>query len=152
MKMPGQKRCGGFVLPAAIFLLVVLSALAAFIVNVSTSAQIGTAMDVQGERAWQAANAGMEWARYQLAINPASPTCPSTAASLSFANTVTLKNFYATVQCNSVAATDVEGVSTWVFEVIVTACSPAAATEPRCPGNPTDTAYVERQLQGLVSF
>ena len=28
-------------------------------------------------RAWQAANAGMEWVRYRLAANPAAPACPA---------------------------------------------------------------------------
>ena len=139
-------------MPAAIFLLVIMAALGALMVNVSSSQQAGMALDVKGERAWQAANAGMEWARYQLATNPASPTCPATATSLSFSNTSTLTSFYATVTCSQVASTDVQGIATWVFEVTVTACSPGAASEPRCPGTPTAFGYVERQMQGLISF
>lgn len=149
---------GGFALPSAIFLLTVLAALGAYIVNVSSSQQQGMALDVQGERAWQAANAGMEWARYKLAATPTGPACPSgttwgaSATSLSFAGTTTLSGFYATVECQQVEQTNVLGVSTWVFEVRVTACSPAASAEPRCPGTPTAFGYVERQLQGLISF
>ncbi|SDI19082.1 hypothetical protein [Propionivibrio dicarboxylicus] len=153
---PNSKR--GFALPSAIFLLTVLAALGAYIVNVHSSQQQGMLLDVQGERAWQAANAGMEWARYKLAATPASPACPSGTAwgasttSLGFSGTTTLTGFYATVECRLVEQTNVLGVSTWVFETRVTACSPAAAAEPRCPGAPATFGYVERQLQGLVSF
>ena len=148
----------GFVLPSAIFLLVVLAALGAFILNVSSNQQLGMAMDVRGERAWQAANAGMEWVRYKLASNSASPSCPANTTwggsgySLGFAGTATLADFFATVECRQLENTDVQGIQTWVFEVRVTACSAAAAAEPRCPGTPTTTSYAERQLQGLVSF
>lgn len=151
----------GFLLPSAIFLLVILAALGAFILNISTSQQLGMALDIKGERAWQAANAGMEWVRYKLASNPSSPSCPAGTPwpasvggnqSLSFSSTSTLTDFYATVECQSVASTDVQGVPTQVFEVRVTACSPAAAAEPRCPGTPAATGYAERQLQGLISF
>lgn len=148
----------GFALPSAIFLLIVLAALGAYIVNVSSNQQQGMALDVQGERAWQAANAGMEWGRYKLAVTPASPACPSGTAwggsttSLGFSGTTTLTGFFATVECRLVEQTNVLGVSTWVFETRVTACAPAAAVEPRCPGTPTAFGYVERQLQGVVSF
>lgn len=148
----------GFLLPSAIFLLVILAALGAFILNISTSQQMGMALDVKGERAWQAANAGMEWARYRLASNPSNPSCPASTAwggstySLGFSSTSTLTDFYATVECIQRETTNVQGINTWVFEVRVTACSPAAAAEPRCPGTPTATGYAERQLQGLISF
>ena len=148
----------GFVLPSAIFLLVVLAALGAFALNVSSNQQLGMAMDVRGERAWQAANAGMEWARYKLASSPASPSCPANTGwggsgySIGFAGTATLADFFATVECRELENTNVQGIPTWVFEVRVTACGPAAASEPRCPGTFASTAYAERQLQGLISF
>jgi len=148
----------GFLLPSAIFLLVILAALGAFILNISTSQQVGMALDIKGERAWQAANSGMEWVRYKIASNPSSPSCPAgttwgaSTYSLSFLNTSTLTDFYATVECNPLPQTDVQGIQTWVFEVRVTACSPAASVEPRCPGTPTVLGYAERQLQGLISF
>ena len=158
MSRPVSIRCKGFALPSAIFLLVILAALGAFILNISTSQQTGMALDVNGERAWQAANAGMEWARYKLASNPSSPSCPASTSwgssgySLSFATTSTLTNFYATVECRLLETTDLQSISTSVFEVRVTACSPAAVAEPRCPGTPTTFTYAERQLQGLISF
>ena len=156
--MMKTRSIAGFALPSAIFLLVILSALGAFILNVSSSQQQGMALDIRGERAWQAANAGMEWVRYRLAANPAAPTCPPNTAwgasttNIGFAGSATLTDFLATVECQQISATNVQGVATWVFEVRVTACSPAAGVVLRCPGVPTVAGYAERQLQGLVSF
>jgi MSHA biogenesis protein MshP len=154
MKIISRRR--GFALPTAIFILVVLAALGAYILTVFTGQQKGIALDIRGERAWQAANAGMEWARYKLAGTPAA--CPANTdwgasrVSLGFANTATLREFSATVECRLLESTDVQGVATTVFELRVTACSPAAAAEPRCPGTPGVPTYAERQLQGLLSF
>lgn len=55
----------GFSLFSAIFLLVMLSALGAAIVKVTSSSQIASALDIQGERAYQAARAGIEWGLYR---------------------------------------------------------------------------------------
>jgi MSHA biogenesis protein MshP len=54
----------GFVLPSAIFLLVILAGLAAFLVNISMTQNITSAQDVQSARAYQAARAGLEWGLY----------------------------------------------------------------------------------------
>lgn len=102
------RSISGFALPSAIFLLVILSALGAFILNVSSSQQLGMALDIRGERAWQAANAGMEWVRYRLAANPSAPVCPANT-SIGFAANGTLADFRATVECRQVSATDVQG-------------------------------------------
>ena len=63
----------GFVLPSAIFLLVILAALAAFLVNISTTQSMTSAQDVQGARAYQAARAGIEWGLYQV-LDPTNAT------------------------------------------------------------------------------
>jgi MSHA biogenesis protein MshP len=76
------KYAQGFLLPAAIFLVVILAALGAYAVNISTLQQAGSAQDVQGARAYQMARAGVEWAAFQvlapgtanLGNCPASPT------------------------------------------------------------------------------
>lgn len=145
----------GFALPAAIFLLVILSALGAFIVNISTGQHASQALDIQGERAYQAAHAGREWARYQI---NATSGCPANTAwngsgySLGFAGTETLGNFSATIECRSLESTDVAGVPTSLFEIRVTACNLAQIAEPKCPGTATSSGYVERQLQALISL
>lgn len=59
----------GFSLVSAIFLLVVLAALGAAMVTFSTVQTQSLAMDIMGSRAYQAANAGVEWAAYNIAAN-----------------------------------------------------------------------------------
>lgn len=93
-EMPATKT-GGFSLVSAIFLLVMLSALGAAIVNVSTSSQIAAAIEIQGERAYQAARAGIDWGLYRQLRND------SCAAATSFALPAgnTLSSFTVTVTC-----------------------------------------------------
>lgn len=67
----------GFSLVSAIFLLVVLAALGAFMLTFSNTQHITSAQDIQGSRAYWAARAGLE-----LAIASAPATCPA-------ANTIT---------------------------------------------------------------
>lgn len=71
----------GFVLPSAIFLLVILAGLAAFLVNISSTQHITSAQDVQGARAYQAARAGIEWGLYRV-LDPLNATvvAPANAA------------------------------------------------------------------------
>jgi len=78
----GTRQAGaGFVLPSAIFLLVILAGLAAFLVNISTTQNMTSAQDIQGARAYHAARAGLEWGLYQV-LDPtnASVVAPGNAA------------------------------------------------------------------------
>lgn len=61
MTDPAQRQ-RGFAAIAAIFLVVVLAALGAFMVTFSNTQQLTSAQDVQGSRAYWAARAGLEWA------------------------------------------------------------------------------------------
>jgi MSHA biogenesis protein MshP len=94
--MVGQR---GFSLFSAIFLLVMLSALGAAIVKVTSSSQITAALDIQGERAYQAARAGIEWGLYRQ-LRQKSCTAETTFA-LPDGATVrsTLAGFTVTVSC-----------------------------------------------------
>jgi MSHA biogenesis protein MshP len=62
----------GFSLISAIFLLVVLAALGAFMLTFSNTQQLTSVQDVLGSRAYWAARAGLE-----LAIASAPATCPA---------------------------------------------------------------------------
>ena len=77
--MTGPRRIQrGFAAVAAIFLLVVLAALGAFMVSISSSQQLTSAQDLQGSRAYWVARAGLEWAIGSLSAAPGScPTPPS---------------------------------------------------------------------------
>ena len=82
----------GFAAIAAIFLVVVLAALGAFMVTFSNTAQLTSAQDVQGSRAYWAARGGLEWA---IASTTAAVACPASPTSL------TLNGFAVAVSCNS---------------------------------------------------
>jgi MSHA biogenesis protein MshP len=73
-----QRAQRGFSLVSAIFLLVVLAALGAAMVTFSTAQNQSLAMDVLGSRAYQAANAGIEWAAYRIESGPGGSFGPAT--------------------------------------------------------------------------
>ncbi len=88
--MTSQPIQRGFAAIAAIFLVVVLAALGAFMVTFSNTQQLTSAQDFQGTKAYWVARAGLEWG---LANANASSTCPS---STPFA----VDGFNVTVSCN----------------------------------------------------
>lgn len=128
----------GFVLPTAIFLLVVLAALATYMVSLSRTSHISSALDIQGTRAYLAARAGIEWGAWQLLQNPV-PSCA--AASPPLALTGTLTAFSVNVSCvQSGSYTD--GADTVaIYQITSTATS----------GAPNEVDYVERQIQASFS-
>jgi len=67
---------GGFAAIAAIFLVVVLAALGAFMLTFSNTQQLTSAQDVQGTRAYWAARAGLEWGTGFVNAQPAGAACP----------------------------------------------------------------------------
>ena len=103
------RYAAGFVLPSAIFLLVILAALAAYMVSLSRTSHISSALDIQGARAYQAARAGIEWAAWQV-VDP--QTQPPTSATLCPASPTalvlpgTLAAFTVNVTCTRTPATD----------------------------------------------
>jgi MSHA biogenesis protein MshP len=136
MKSPARKFAG-FALVSAIFILVVLAALGAFILHISAGQQTGAALDVQGVRAYQAARAGIEWGLYQQlqggAACPAGSFVPPAA---------TLAAFTVSVTCT--VAADAHGGPT-VRTLTSTACSQPNAGA--CPNTVNPGAlYVERRL------
>lgn len=133
-----NRSAKGFAIVTAIFILVVLAVLGAFIVNVSTNQHIGSALDVQGVRAYQAARAGIEWGLYQqLRTNScvASSNLPLAAP--------TLTSFTVTVTCAK--STDANNGPT-VYSITSTACSSPDATTLGCPNTTPGNAYIERRL------
>jgi MSHA biogenesis protein MshP len=138
----------GFSIVAAIFLLVVLALLGAFIVNIVGLQQSGQQLDVRGVRAYQAARAGLEWAAWQSldpnnALNPAIctavPTCPASPTTLP-ALAGSLAPFTVVVTCAETATT--EGNR----EVRVFAVTAIATA-----GTPGNADYVSRELQARFS-
>lgn len=132
------RRQRGFTAVTAIFILVVLTALGAFILSVSTSQQIGSALDVQGVRVYEAARSGVEWGLYrQLRDN-------SCAATNSFVPPPpTLSAYTVTVTCSATPGTN-GGPTVWT--VTSTACNQPDAGTGACPNTNPGTRYLERRL------
>ena len=127
----------GFVLPTAIFLLVILAALAAYMVSLSRTSHISSALDVQGTRAYLAARAGIEWGAWELLRNSSCVTGPTTLTGLGG----TLAGFSVNVSCvQSGSYTDGADTVT-VYQITSTATS----------GAPGEVDYVERQIQANFS-
>ena len=100
-----RKRQAGFSLVAAIFIIAVLAVLAALMVTIGSVQRTTVAQALQAARAYQAANAGIEWAIVR-AINPVTrvATCgaaPLTPKPNSFAvNAPGLDGFSVSVTCS----------------------------------------------------
>lgn len=151
--MPLIRRQRGFTLVSAIFILVVLAALAAAITVVSTTQQIGSADDVQGAQAFQAARAGIEWGIYQVQSTPAYNfghtstngnlrVCPPNPSSF-VAPAPRLSGFTITVRC--VAYSDGATGGPTVYQIQSTACNRPSGGN--CPGTSGGANYIERRLQ-----
>jgi MSHA biogenesis protein MshP len=129
-------REGGFAIVTAIFLLVILGGLAAFIVTVSTAMHTASAIDLQGARAYQAARAGIEWGAYQ-ALAPA-PSCAGATTLPALGGS--LAGFTTTVTCSQSVHT--EGAATvTTYQVTSTATFGAAGSAD----------FMERQLQARLN-
>lgn len=127
----------GFVLPTAIFLLVILAALAAYMVSLSRTSHISSALDVQGTRAYLAARAGIEWGAWELLRNS---SCVAAAPPLTGLGG-TLVAFKVNVSCVP-SGTYTDGADTVTVYQIT-----SAATS----GAPGEVDYVERQIQASFS-
>lgn len=126
----------GFALVSAIFILVILAALGAFVVTVSTTQNAAQGLDVQGSRAYQAARAGIEWGTYQVLRNGG-----NCLASASVIPGGTLAGFTAVVQCGAQNFT--EGANTVVVYQLVSTATYAALSSPD---------YVERRIESTISI
>lgn len=132
----------GFALPTAIFLLVVLAALGGYMVSLSRSSQISSALDIQGARASHAARAGIEWAAWQIVdpqnLQPAPTPCPASPAHLDLDGT--LAGFELRVECARWLEAD--GAATVaVYEITATASTGAVGGLDR----------VERQIRATLA-
>lgn len=128
----------GFAIVSAIFILVVLAGLGAFVVSVTTTQNITLAQDVQGARAYQAARAGLEsgiakW----LSTSPSlAANCTSTGASVALPNLGFSFDLVASYTTSGGA----------LFCELVAIARPTGMTV----ANVGSLGYVERQLRAVV--
>ena len=143
-----HKLSRGFALVTAIFLLVVLSALGAYLLSISSIQHTTAALDLMGARAYQAARAGIEWGAYQALQNPGgayATACRTGAASSNMVFPGNLAALSTTVSCSASSHTEA-GNSVTVYQLTSTACNlPVAGACPNA--SPGSGDYVERQLQ-----
>jgi MSHA biogenesis protein MshP len=136
----------GFLIIAAVFLLVVLAGLVAYMTTVSSTSQAASAADFNSARAYQAARAGAEWASYRIlqgaggagTLETQCAAGTATARNLTFGTA--LSGFTATVNCTGAILT--EGAATvTVYQIVSTGCNQAT-----CPTVTTSATYAERQV------
>ena len=137
-------RQAGFVLVLAVFMLVMLASIAAYLLTISTLQVQTAAQDELGARAYQSARVGIEWGTYQILRAPAQPfatACTAGSGTQTIALTGQLAGFSVAVACQA-GASQTEGADSYrAYAISSTACNQAA-----CPGVAGAT-YVERQLK-----
>lgn len=148
------RRQRGFLIIAAIFLLVVLASFAVYLGLVSSTSQAASASDLNSARAYQAARAGAEWATY-LILDPENAgsnatslelQCQGGSATRTLALGAALSGFSVSVSCSSTPFTE-GAASLRTYAIEATACNEAV-----CPNTTTTSAtYVERKVSLTVT-
>ncbi len=135
---PAQR---GFAAVAAIFLVVVLAALGAFMLTFSNTQHLTSAQDVQGSRAYWAARAGLEWGIGSVSAQPAAMTvCPMSPTTLPAGSVPFEGGFTAVVTCKQLTFNEAgEDRSNFSF----TSVAHNAAT-------PGTVNFIERSLSASI--
>lgn len=125
-------------LPVAVFLLVVLSALGAYAMRLSVLTNASSAQEVLSVQAYMAGKAANEWVSYQIyrpdLASPAMQSCPSTTS-------LTINGFSVQISCSMQAFEDEVTQAVNVYRIVSTASMGAANT----------AQYVERQVTTTIS-
>lgn len=119
----------GFMLIAAMFLLIVLSFLGIAMTTMATVRDQEVAMDTMGTRAYQAALAGLEWVSFQVANSPINAVAPAACApTISQGNLGgALSKFAVAVTCQTTAVTEY-GATVWIYNITSSATTGSIAT------------------------
>lgn len=127
---------------AAIVVLVLFATLSVFIVNLSSSQQVGSALDVEGTQAFLAAEAGIEWGKCQTL-----PACNGTAsANCAASTTLTVSGFTVVANCATASTgSAIEAGLGSIYLLTATACNSSA-----CPNASPSAFYVERRVSALI--
>lgn len=155
MNVPrAPRRQKGFLIIAAVFLVVVLAGLIAYLTTVSSTSQAASAADLNSSRAFQAARAGGEWATY-LVVNPVGVAgtlrfdCEPGPTTKTLAPGSTLSGFTVTVTCSSAPYTE-GAAAVRVYNIVSNACNEPNAGA--CPNNTTvSSTYVDREIIQTIS-
>jgi MSHA biogenesis protein MshP len=137
-----MSRESGMSLITAVFLLVILAALGAFIASLGAVQQKSSANDIQGSRALYAARAGLDWGAYQATTAPVLTCVAQTVLALpaGFGEFRTV-----TVSCTSSPHT--EGLTLKTFYMLTANACNMPGAGGVCPNTAPPADYVERELQ-----
>jgi MSHA biogenesis protein MshP len=130
----------GFTLVSGIFLIVILAALSAYLINFRVYQDAAVALDALGTRAYAAARSGVEWGAYNSLQNNA---C---AASASLALAGTLTGYTVNVTCTRNTFNEAGPPLVNIDTIVATACNNAT-----CPPATLGANYVERQITIVVA-
>lgn len=129
----------GFGLVTAIFMLVVMAALAGYLVRVSALGQLSSAVDFDRARAYQAAQAGIQWAGYQI-YKAATNACTTAGVDVAL-DAANFPGVALVVTCTPT----VNGTVT-TYTVSSLACIPPNSGSPKCPATVPASNYVEQMI------
>ncbi|MEK6669204.1 MAG: MSHA biogenesis protein MshP [Pseudomonadota bacterium] len=143
----GRTSARGFGAVAAMIVLVLLATLAAAIVRLNWTQQMGSAQDIGASRAAQAAQAGVQWGLYQALKSGWKTSCGA-------AETLDLRadtGFRVTVSCASTDYSEGESVSGTpqtirLYTLTAVACNGTANTCPDAD-SVAGPGYVERRQE-----
>jgi MSHA biogenesis protein MshP len=140
-----KKQIAGFYIITAVFFLVVLSLLSAYMLRFGLNQQNIEIQDILSSKAFYAARAGTEWGLFQATRNL---SCP--AASTNFSPGNNLSELTITVTTSPLGPYDEGGTMLRVCNITATACN--VPVSGACPGNSQTLYYIERQLTASVSY
>jgi len=126
----------GFLLPAAIFLLVILAGLGAYAMNLNSVQQQTGTQDIQSTRVYHRARGIMEYAIYQILSPSSAPSCPS-INNLSVNNLDSLSTSTINITCTSQDISEQGGDNTFRIYKIESKVSTGTLNQPN---------FIERQI------
>ena len=142
MNRAAARRSAGFALILALFLIVSLSAIAAYLLTTSTGQLAAVTQDEQGARAYQAARTGIELLAYRVLRDAAyADSCAAAPQTQTLTFPASgLGGFSVTVRCESTGSETENGATLRMYRITSTGCN--------CPSaSAGDATYVERQLE-----
>lgn len=135
---PSRRAQRGVSLIMAVFLIVILAALAVYLMQVSTLQHGASLVDLNGSNGYHAARAGVEWAALRTRNDPG--YCPAGGSSDGLALGGELSGFAVTVQCAR-SSHDEAGTTINLYQITSTASV----------GAPGAINRVERQIRATIA-
>jgi MSHA biogenesis protein MshP len=137
-----HKTARGFASIAAIFLLVVMSALGGFMLTFSNTQQLTSALDRKGSQAYWAARAGLEWGMVSVIRQPSiTADCPTPDRELTGFD----GGFTVIVTCER--KDYIEGVGVGLKKIKIFSLTSVANNDPATPGN---VGFIERSVSASI--